>query len=84
MPGWIIPPPKEPVKSREEFRKEREQKVKWLEKNGYLFSWRIRDAMLKVQREECIPFLYRDYAYQEVPLPLPGEESTISCPRSSR
>lgn len=82
MPGWIIPPPKEPEKSREEFCREREQKVKWLEENGYLRSGRIRDAMLKVPREDFIPFLYRDYAYQEVPLPLPGEEATISCPHS--
>jgi protein-L-isoaspartate(D-aspartate) O-methyltransferase len=38
--------------------------------------------MLKVPREDFIPPLYRDYAYLEVPLPLPGEEATISCPHS--
>jgi len=37
--------------------------------------------MLKVPREAFIPDLYRDYAYLEVPLPLPGE-ATISCPHS--
>ena len=37
--------------------------------------------MRKVPREAFIPFNYRDYAYQEVPLPLPGE-ATISCPHS--
>jgi protein-L-isoaspartate(D-aspartate) O-methyltransferase len=82
MPGWIIPPPTEPVKSKEEFRREREQKVAWLTRQGYLHSERIKAAMLKVPREEFIPFLYRDYAYEEVPLPLPGEEATISCPHS--
>lgn len=38
--------------------------------------------MLKVPREDFIPPLYRDYAYLEVPLPLPGENATISCPHS--
>lgn len=80
--GWIIPPPKEPSKSKEEFRKEREEKVSWLIRHGYLRSRRIKQAMLKVAREEFIPPLYRDYAYLEVPLPLPGEKATISCPHS--
>ena len=38
--------------------------------------------MLKVPREDFIPPEYRDYAYLEVPLPLPGEKATISCPHS--
>lgn len=80
--NWIIPPPKEPARSREEFRKEREEKVEWLVKQGFLRSERIKQAMLKVPREEFIPPLYRDYAYLEVPLPLPGEKATISCPHS--
>ena len=82
MRGWTVPSPKQPVKSREEFRSEREKKVGWLIRNGYLRSGRIRDAMLKVSREDFIPPLYRDYAYLEVPLPLPGEKATISCPHS--
>jgi protein-L-isoaspartate(D-aspartate) O-methyltransferase len=82
MQGWIVPPPKETSKSREEFRKEREEKVRGLIKNGYLKSERIKNAMIKVPREDFIPPLYRDYAYLEVPLPLPGEEATISCPHS--
>jgi protein-L-isoaspartate(D-aspartate) O-methyltransferase len=80
--GWIVPPPKEPVKSREELAKEREEKVRWLMRHGYLRSYLIKEAMLKVQREDFIPVLYRDYAYLEVPLPLPGEQATISCPHS--
>lgn len=82
MPGWIIPPPREPVKSRAELRREREHKVRWLVRQGLLRSERVKAAMLKVPREDFIPRLYRDYAYQEVPLPLPGENATISCPHS--
>ncbi len=82
MPGWIIPPPKEPIKTIAHFRREREEKVRRLVREGYLKSDRIKDAMLKVRREEFIPPLYKDYAYIEVPLPLPGENATISCPHS--
>jgi len=80
--GWIIPPPKAPTKTKEELKEEREEKVRWLIRHGYLRSERIKQAMLKVAREDFIPALYRDYAYQEVPLPLPGEKATISCPHS--
>jgi protein-L-isoaspartate(D-aspartate) O-methyltransferase len=38
--------------------------------------------MRKVCREDFIPYYYRDYAYLEVPLPLPGKKATISCPHS--
>ncbi len=80
--GWITPPPKEPAKSKEEFKIEREEKVRWLIDHAFLRSERIKDAMLKVPREDFIPPLFRDYAYLEVPLPLPGEKATISCPHS--
>ena len=56
--------------------------MRWLVRHGYLRSERIKDAVLKVPREDFIPHLYRDYAYHEVPLPLPGENATISCPHS--
>jgi len=82
MRGWIIPPPKEPSKNKEEFRKERKKKVKWLIRQGYLRSERIKDAISKVPREEFIPLMYKDYAYSEIPLPLLGEQATISCPHS--
>jgi len=82
MIGWIVPPPREPVKSRDELERERRQKVEWLIRHGYLRSEPIRKAMLTVVREDFIPFLYRDYTYDEVPLPLPGEQATISCPHS--
>ncbi|MDH4098392.1 MAG: hypothetical protein OEU87_08765, partial [Nitrospira sp.] len=64
--GWIIPPPTEPRKSCDEFRKEREGKVRQLTAEGLLRSDRIRSALLAVRREDFIPIRYRDYAYQEV------------------
>jgi protein-L-isoaspartate(D-aspartate) O-methyltransferase len=82
MRGWVVPPPKEPEKTPEDLKAEREEKVRWLVSQGYLRSDRIRRAMLKVRREDFVPRSYRDYAYQEVPLPLPGKGSTISCPHS--
>jgi protein-L-isoaspartate(D-aspartate) O-methyltransferase len=82
MCGWIIPPPKLPTKSKEEFKKERIEKVGSLVENGYIKSNRIGQALLRVPREDFIPQDYRDYAYREVPLPLPGVHSTISCPHS--
>ena len=38
--------------------------------------------MLTVRREDFIPSYYRDHAYEEIPLPLPGERTAISCPHS--
>jgi len=80
--GWLIPPPSQPVKSDEDLRREREAKIEELERRGLLRSERLRRAMLTVRREDFIPSLYRDHAYEEIPLPLPGERATISCPHS--
>ena len=82
MQGWIVPPPKDPTKTKEKLKKERERKVRSLIRHGYLRSERIKNAMLKIPREDFMPPSYRDYAYLEVPFPLPGEEATISCPHS--
>jgi protein-L-isoaspartate(D-aspartate) O-methyltransferase len=82
MTGWLIPPPSQPVKSDEELRQEREAKIGELERRGLLRSERLRRAMLTVRREDFIPSRYRDHAYEEIPLPLPGERATISCPHS--
>lgn len=81
MVGWVIPPPKPSVKTPQEFARERRKKIEELEARGLLTSPRLKAAMLKVPREAFIPPRYRDYAYLEVPLPLPGE-ATISCPHS--
>lgn len=80
--GWRIPPPSQPVKSDEDLRREREAKVGELGRRGLLRSERLRTAMLTVRREDFIPSRYRDHAYEEIPLPLPGERATISCPHS--
>jgi protein-L-isoaspartate(D-aspartate) O-methyltransferase len=80
--GWVIPPPRRPVKSDEDLRQEREAKIGELERRGLLRSERLRGAMLAVAREDFIPSRYRDHAYEEIPLPLPGERATISCPHS--
>jgi protein-L-isoaspartate(D-aspartate) O-methyltransferase len=80
--GWIIPPPSQPIKSDEELRREREAKIGELGQRGLLRSERLRTAMITVRREDFIPSRYRDHAYEEIPLPLPGERATISCPHS--
>ena len=82
MSGWLIPPPSRPVKSQAELRREREAKIADLARRGLLRSERLRRAMLSVRREQFIPPRYRDHAYEEIPLPLPGERATISCPHS--
>jgi protein-L-isoaspartate(D-aspartate) O-methyltransferase len=82
MPGSVVPPPKEPAKTPRDLELERQAKVDWLVAHGFVKSERIRQALLKVRREDFIPRRYRDYAYLEVPLPLPGRDSTISCPHS--
>jgi protein-L-isoaspartate(D-aspartate) O-methyltransferase len=82
MSGWLTPPPSRPLKSDEDMRREREAKIVELGRRGLLRSERLRGAMLSVAREDFIPSRYRDHAYEEVPLPLPGERATISCPHS--
>ncbi len=83
--GWPIPPPlPKSYKSKEQFKRERELMVKRLIREGFLKSRRLIEAMLKVPREEFIPECYRDYAYYELPFPIPGNgrNQTISCPHS--
>jgi protein-L-isoaspartate(D-aspartate) O-methyltransferase len=82
MSGWVVPPPSHSVKSDEDLRREREAKIAELGRRGLLRSERLRRAMLIVRRQDFIPPPYRDHAYAEVPLPLPGEWATISCPHS--
>lgn len=82
MRGWRTPPPKKPSKSKADFARERREKVASLIKQGLLKSERIKQDLLKVPREEFIPELYQDYAYLEVPLPLPRLTATIFCPHS--
>lgn len=82
MFGWIIPPPKPSKKTKEIFLQERQMKVAFLKQKGFLKSGIIEKAMLKIPREHFVPFNYRDHTYEELPFPLPGKNSTISCPHS--
>lgn len=82
MFGWIIPPPKPSRKTKKTFVKERLRKISSLKQTGFLRSINIEKAMLKIPREVFVPFNYRDHTYEELPFPLPGKKSTISCPHS--
>jgi len=82
MCGWIIPPPKPSIKSREVFIQERQRKIKSLIQMGFLKSKIIERAMLRIPREIFVPLNYRDHTYEELPFPLPGKRSSISCPHS--
>ncbi|MGE5288626.1 MAG: THUMP domain-containing protein [Micromonosporaceae bacterium] len=77
----MIPPPSS-VKSGTDLRREREEKAAELCRMGLLRSGRLRQAMLVVRREDFVPAAWRDHAYAEVPLPLPGRSASISCPHS--
>ncbi|MFX1282931.1 MAG: protein-L-isoaspartate O-methyltransferase [Promethearchaeota archaeon] len=82
MFGWIIPPPKPSVKTKENFNHERRKKIASLKRRGFLKSKVIEEAILKIPRELFVPFQYRDHTYEELPFPLPGRKATISCPHS--
>ena len=79
--GWELPPPSS-VKSDADLQREREAKVAELARSGLLRSGRLREAMRTVCREDFVPPAWRDHAYAEVPLPLPGRLASISCPHS--
>jgi hypothetical protein len=66
MRDWTVPPAREHTKSKEELRKEREKKVKWLIKHGYLRSERIKNALLKVPREDFMRICVRK-TFRNVP-----------------
>ncbi|HTX61965.1 MAG TPA: protein-L-isoaspartate(D-aspartate) O-methyltransferase [Methanobacterium sp.] len=57
----------------------RKKLVEKLSSYGYIKTERVKDAMLKVPREEFIPPENREYAYKDQPLPI-GEGQTISAP----
>lgn len=83
--GWAVPPPLSRVtKTEKEFAEERGRTVERLIQEGFLRSLDMIEAMKRVPRERFVPLEYRDYAYQEVPFPIPGDgkNQTISCPHS--
>lgn len=53
--------------------------VRWLRSKGYIKTDAVANAVLKVPREEFVPTSMRDLTYSETPLPIPGENATISC-----
>jgi hypothetical protein len=77
MRGWPVPPRKLPTKTASQLAFERRPKGMALEAQGLLKSGRIRAALLKVAREDFIPSEYRDFAYEEVRLPLPGTAASV-------
>lgn len=60
-------------------KKERQALVERLSSYGYIKSEKVKNAMLKVPREEFMPPENRQYAYMDQPLPI-GEGQTISAP----
>jgi len=82
--GWLVPPPHgKSEKTEADFQKEREEMIERLIGWGLLRSRSIIEAMREVPREEFMPRDYVDYAYLEVPFPIPGDGmQTISCPHS--
>jgi protein-L-isoaspartate(D-aspartate) O-methyltransferase len=79
---WNSPRPHKPKKSKDQLEEERRKKVESFIAEGILKDPLLTQALLKVPREEFVPLEYRDYAYREMPLPLPALEATISCPHS--
>lgn len=62
-----------------DFEKQRKEVVEHLERMGYLKNPEIKRAMLKVKREDFVAPEYRENAYVDTPLPVPGNV-TISAP----
>jgi protein-L-isoaspartate(D-aspartate) O-methyltransferase len=65
----------------EEFEGQRKEMVDSLVRRGYIRSEEVKQAMLKVGRENFVANEYKKDAYIDTPLPIPGEV-TISAPHS--
>ncbi len=61
------------------FEEKRREMVEKLKQSGYLKDRRIERAMLKVKRELFVLPEYKEDAYLDTPLPIPGN-ATISAP----
>ena len=57
----------------------RERLVEHLMKSGYIKTKKVKNAMLKVPREN---FVSEGNPYEDTPLPIPGIDSTISAPHN--
>ena len=58
---------------------ERERLVEHLSRSGYIKTEPVRQAFLKIPREEFIPGNLREYSYVDTPLDI-GNGQTISAP----
>lgn len=65
----------------EKFEEQRKEVVERLESMGYIKDPQIKKAMLKVKREDFVTTEYRENAYFDTPLPIPGN-ATISAPHN--
>lgn len=61
------------------FEKERIEAIEHLERMGYIKDPKIKSVMLKVKRELFVAPDYKQDAYIDMPLPIPGG-ATISAP----
>jgi protein-L-isoaspartate(D-aspartate) O-methyltransferase len=57
----------------------REELISKLTEYGYIKTEKVRNAMLKVPREEFLPIESKQFAYVDQPLPI-GHGQTISAP----
>lgn len=64
---------------RDTYMEQRRKLVAWLKKNGFIHRDAMAEAVLKVPREQFVPPELREFSYTENPLPIPGENATISC-----
>jgi protein-L-isoaspartate(D-aspartate) O-methyltransferase len=62
-----------------EFEKQRQEMVKWQISNRDIFNKKVIEAMRKVPRHKFVPEEYREFSYEDRPLPI-GYEQTISQP----
>ena len=54
----------------EDFEKKRRELIERLIREGILRDEKVIRAMLTVPREEFVPANYRNYAYNDTPLPI--------------
>ncbi len=60
------------------FYEQRRRVVEYLVELGYIRSEKVKKALLSVPREEFVPEPYKEYAYEDHPLPI-GYGQTISA-----
>ncbi|MFP3255274.1 MAG: protein-L-isoaspartate(D-aspartate) O-methyltransferase [Thermoplasmata archaeon] len=53
--------------------------VEELEREGFIRSREVKEAILNIDRRNFVPYIHREEAYLDEPLPI-GEDQTISAP----